>query len=705
MRLSDLDPLFKPLSSLPSVGPKRQALFDRLLTDSKRSARILDLLFLSPHALLDRRWIPSSLTALEPQRLATLLVRVLEHKPPPPYLAIRKSSSLRPYRVRVAHTTGSLELIFFNAKEPWLRTVLPLGDMCWISGTCEKREGRWQMVHPDYIVSSQNRDSIPPLEPVYRLTEGLTAQALRQSLLKALESVKKLPSLPEWLDVKEEHTIPSFVQALCLLHTPSSEEDFKRARQRLAYDEIFAHQIALTLIQRHQIQEKGQAMIAPGHKVHALEAQLPFTLTDAQKKAFQEIRKDLESPHRMLRLLQGDVGSGKTIVAFLAMVHVVEAGYQAALMVPTDILARQHYARSKPLLDKISLSCALLTGRESEAQKNKTLKALAEGQISLVIGTHALFQDRVIFHRLGLAVVDEQHRFGVHQRLALSQKGAAVDVLVMTATPIPRTLILTQSDLVSVSNLREKPQGRQPIVTRSFPLSRLDDVVERLERPLQEGAQIYWLCPLIEDKEELDLGSVQERFTLLQARWGDKVGLIHGALPAQEKDQVMKAFVQGEKKVLVATTVIEVGVDVPQARIMIIEHAERFGLAQLHQLRGRVGRGKAASFCLLLYKTPLNPVSQARIQILCETEDGFEIAAQDLRLRGEGDVLGTRQSGLPLYSFSTLEEQESLILQGRKEARAFLKEDPFLTSARGQALRILLRLFDRQEAMQWLQAG
>jgi len=407
----------------------------------------------------------------------------------------------------------------------------------------------------------------------------------------------------------------------------------------------------------------------------------------------------------MLRLLQGDVGSGKTLVALMAMAHVVEAGAQAAMMAPTEILARQHFSRIAPLAETAGLRIALLTGRDKAAERARTLEQLAAGHIDIAVGTHALIEEGVVFRDLALAVVDEQHRFGVHQRLALGEKGAAADILVMTATPIPRTLVLTYFGDMDASSLTEKPAGRQPIDTRAVPSERIGDVIEAIGRAMQNGARIYWVCPLVEESETTDLAAATERHADLKRIFGKKVGLVHGRMKGTDKDEAMARFQRGDTQILVATTVIEVGVDVPEATIMVIEHAERFGLAPLHQLRGRVGRGEARSSCILLYKGPLNENAKARLETLRETEDGFRIAEMDLKLRGEGEVLGTRQSGAPGFRIARLDVHAHLLGAARDDGELILRNDPDLKSARGRALRVLLYLFGRDEAVRLLRSG
>ena len=629
MRPAILTPLFASVATLPGVGPKMAKLFDTLLAEPGREARVADLLFHLPQGTIDRRNRPKIAEA-PLDSMVLIQVRVVEHRPPP--------RNRGPHRVLVEDDTGDILLVFFKANPAWIESSLPMGATRWVSGKLENWEGHLQMVHPDRVLDEAGLARLPPVEPVYGMTQGLGGRLIQRAAEGALA---RLPSFPEWLDPAflQQRKFPAFGEALRVLHrpqTPQGIDPMSPARQRVAYDELLASQLALVLVRATSRKAGGRGSVGDGRIANKILAALPFKLTGAQTQALVEIRKDLAEPERMLRLLQGDVGSGKTLVALLAMASVVEAGHQASLMAPTEILARQHYERMLPLAEKAGLVVALLTGRDSAPQRRKTLAALADGSIDIAIGTHALFQDSVAFRDLALAVVDEQHRFGVHQRLALGSKGEAVDVLVMTATPIPRTLVLTCFGDMDVSLLREKPAGRQPIETRAVPLERLDEVVHGIGRALNTGAQVYWVCPLVEENEDLDLAAAEERAAVLRQFFGDKVGVVHGQMKGRDKDAAMEAFSKGETQILVATTVIEVGVDVPNATIMVIEHAERFGLAQLHQLRGRVGRGSGKSTCLLLYKGPLGQVAQARIEIMRETEDGFRIAEEDLRLRGEG---------------------------------------------------------------------
>jgi ATP-dependent DNA helicase RecG len=699
MRPALLDPLFAPAATLPGVGPKIAKLVDRLL-DRSAGARVIDLLFHLPYATLDRRARPKIRDA-ERETLATLEVRVAEHRPPP------NARSKAPFKVLVEDDTGDVELVFFLANHEWVRKQLPLGATRWVSGKLEMWDGHLQMVHPDRVMDAEALARMPAVEPVYGLTEGLFPRVLAKAAQGALA---RLPRLPEWIadQTAQRLRAPTFAAALAAMHSPQKPGDIDPsgpAATRLAYDELLANQLALLMVRARMRSLAGRSNASDGRIASKIAAALPFSLTATQTKALGEIRADLASPKRMLRLLQGDVGSGKTIVALLVMADVVEAGRQAALMAPTEILARQHFERMRPLAEAAGLRVAILTGRDKAAERKNTLAALEQGEIDLAIGTHALFQESVAFRDLGLAVVDEQHRFGVHQRLALASKGEAVDLLVMTATPIPRTLVLTYFGDMDVSALTEKPPGRTPIDTRAVPLERLSEVVAGIGRAIASGARAYWVCPLVEESEDLDVAAAQERAQDLRAIFGTAVDVIHGRMKGVDKDAAMERFQRGETKVLVATTVIEVGVDVPEATIMVIEHAERFGLAQLHQLRGRVGRGTGRSTCLLLYKAPLGEVARARLEILRETEDGFRIAEEDLRLRGEGEVLGARQAGAPGFRLARLELHGQLLSLARDEAQAALARSSRLTGDENRPLRTLLYLFERDEAVRLLEAG
>jgi ATP-dependent DNA helicase RecG len=699
MRPSLLNPFFAAITTLPGIGARLEKLYRRLFA-REQPARVIDLLFHLPTGAIDRRARPK-LRDVVPGTVVTVAVTVDRHRRPPPH------RSRAPYQIYTSDETGDLTLTYFNARRDYLQKLLPIGERRYVSGTVELYDHMLQMVHPDRVVAEADLAKLPLVEPVYPLTEGLT---LYQVSKVADAALVRLPDLPEWQEASwvARERFPTFADALRLLHRPAEPADLLPeglAWTRLAYDEFLAGQLALTLVRAHLRRPAGRATPGTGQIRKRLIEALPYSLTPSQGRAVADIVADLAKPERMLRLLQGDVGSGKTVVALLAAAAVIEGGRQAALMAPTEILARQHFNTIAPLAAAAGIDVAILTNRERGRERNEILEKLAFGDIHMLIGTHAVFQEQVEFRDLALAVVDEQHRFGVHQRLALAKKGEAVDVLVMTATPIPRTLVLTYFGDMDVSELREKPAGRQPIDTRAVPLSRLDDVVGAVGRALADGRRVYWVCPLVETTEHTDLAAAEERFGALKERFGAMVDLVHGRLKGDEKDRAMERFAAGETRLLVATTVIEVGVDVPEATVMVIEHAERFGLAQLHQLRGRIGRGAEHSTCLLLYKAPLGETAKARLQILRETEDGFRIAEEDLRLRGEGDVLGTRQSGMPGFRVARIESHGKLIGAARDDATLVFSRDPKLESPRGQALRYLLYLFERDEAIRLIRAG
>ncbi|MGQ3298134.1 ATP-dependent DNA helicase RecG [Reyranella sp.] len=693
MRPLSLTPLFAHVTSLPGIGPRLGTLVEKLA-----GPLVVDLLWHLPLGVIDRRNAPEVAQARGGE-VATLTVVVDEHLIP--------HSHRQPYKVWCSDESGRICLTYFNGREEYLKKLLPPGETRVISGKVEIYQGEVQMTHPDHVVPLDDRDSILRVEPVYGLTAGLTQRPVQKAIAAAVE---RAPGLTEWQDTAfhKKQDWGDWKTALARAHAPDGLGDLSPshpARARLAYDELLASQLAIALVRHHNRTLAGHATTGDGRLRKAALASLGFELTASQTQAIAEIAEDLGKEQRMVRLLQGDVGSGKTLVALLAMLICVEAGAQAAMMAPTELLARQHFATIAPLAEAAGVKIALLTGRDGQRQKKQTLQGLADGTIQLVVGTHALVQEDVEFANLAMAVVDEQHRFGVHQRMALSSKGHAVDLLVMTATPIPRTLMLAAYGDLDVSKLTEKPKGRQPIDTRTIPLERLGEVAQGIGRQIAAGARVYWVCPLIEESEEIDLANVTERFRLLNDRFPGKVGLLHGRLKGAEREATMAAFSDGRLSILVATTVIEVGVDVPAATVMVIEHAERFGLAQLHQLRGRVGRGSAKSTCLLLYAMPLGETAKSRLAIMRETEDGFRIAEEDLKLRGAGELLGTRQSGLPDMRLADLAVHNELLEAARDDARLVIARDPDLQTERGTALRALLYLFRRDDAVRTLRAG
>lgn len=705
MRPVELTPLFASLQSLTGIGPRLMILLKKCLglPPGVTEPRVLDLLWHLPSGVIDRRAEPTVAEAV-PGSIATLKVRVLKHKPGP------RGNTRAPYKVQTEDETGRLELVFFHAERKFIEKQLPVGEERYVSGRVERYNDAMQMTHPDYIVAPEARDELPMLEPVYPLTAGLSGKVVQKATRQALDRLRPSPEWqdPTWLKARGW---PDFVTALQRLHRPTDAGDVATGGapwQRLAYDELLAGQLALGLVRQNNKTRPGRSVEGDGRLRAAIADALPFALTGSQRQAVGEIAADMAAPQRMLRLLQGDVGSGKTVVALLAMAIAVEAGAQAALMAPTEVLARQHVETIGPLAEKAGLRVGLLTGREKGRVRKEILERLAAGDIDIIVGTHALFQADVVFRDLAFAVIDEQHRFGVHQRLQLQSKGSArgTDVLVMTATPIPRTLQMTHYGDLDVSRLTEKPPGRKPIITKKIPTDAIEKLIERLRAQLKEGAQVYWVCPLIESSQVSELAAAEERHAHLAQIFGnDNVGLLHGGMADKAKDAAMEAFAAGDLKILVATTVIEVGVNVPNANIMVIEHAERFGLAQLHQLRGRVGRGSRESFCMLLYKAPLGETAKARLEMMEESEDGFLIAEKDLDLRGAGEVLGARQSGLPEFRVAEVPNSASLLEAAHDDARMVLASDPHLASARGQALRTLLYIFECDEAVRLFRAA
>ncbi len=691
MRPAILFPLFAETRTLSGVGPRIEKLIAKVA-----GTRLLDLIFDLPCGVIDRSYRPT-LAAAEPGRIATVTLNVLDHAMP--------RDRRQPYRVRCSDGTAVIDLVFFHGHADYLQKTLPPGSKRVVSGRIERYKDKLQMPHPDYVVEPGQESELPLHEPVYALTEGLPAKSLAKAVRGALE---KVPPMPEWQDAafRKVQDWSSFTAALLAAHAPAHDADLSpdtKARRRVAYDELLANQLALLMIRASMRAAKGRVIAAKGALKAKAVAALPFTLTEGQGQALAEIEADMASPTRMLRLLQGDVGAGKTAVAMLALLDAVEAGCQGALMAPTEILCRQHMASLAPMAEAAGVRMALLTGRERGPSRDRTLAALAEGGIDILVGTHALFSEDVTFRDLGLAVVDEQHRFGVHQRMKLQGKGERpADVLVMTATPIPRTLALTAYGDMDVSRILGRPPGRKPVATRVISDTRLDEVVEHLRRA---GARAYWVCPLVEESEKIDLAAAEERAETLRRTLGPKVGLVHGKMKPAERDAAMEKFKSGETQILVATTVIEVGVDVPEATIMVVEHAERFGLAQLHQLRGRVGRGSAKSSCLLLYHAPLGETAKARLKTMRDTDDGFVIAEEDLRLRGAGELLGKRQSGLPEFRVADIAAHADLLAVARDDAQLILARDPELKSERGEALRVLLYLFERDEAVRLLRTG
>jgi ATP-dependent DNA helicase RecG len=691
MRPEILFPLYASITSLKGVGPRVAPLLERVAGPLVR-----DVLWLRPHAVV-RRTRGCLADAVDGQ-VMTFEVAIQDYQ--------RPRTSAQPWRVQVADDTGLMMLVFFGRFGEGLMQRHPVGARRVVSGKVDENKFGRQMVHPDYIVDPAKADEVPETEAIYPATEGLPPRRVRSFALEALE---RAPEMPEWLDgpFLAREKFPPWREALALMHSPQNEADLSplaRHRRRLAYDELLAQQLAMA--QRKAVRRREPAArVAAGLLAEKIRADLPFALTGAQQRALADVRADFAAGERMSRLVQGDVGSGKTVVAMLAMADVTDAGGQSALMAPTEILARQHYETISGPLSEHGVGVILLTGRDKGAARAEKLRALASGRVQVAVGTHALFQDEVAFNRLQLAVIDEQHRFGVAERQRLQAKGEAVHLMAMSATPIPRTLELTLYGDLDVSRIDEKPPGRTPVATRAVPMPRLDEIVARLRDAVAGGAQAFWICPLVSESEVSDLAAAEMRAIALTKVIGAGVGLVHGKMTGAEKDAVMADFADNRLSVLVATTVVEVGVNVPNATIMVIEQAERFGLAQLHQLRGRVGRGRRESACVLLYDPPLNETAEQRLDILRRTDDGFVIAEKDLELRGGGDPLGLRQSGLPDYVFADPFLHRDLIATAGDDARLIVTRDPELTSPRGQALRVLQELFDWKAGLGLRDAG
>jgi ATP-dependent DNA helicase RecG len=686
MRPDVLNSLFAEVEVLKGVGPQVAKTLKRLdLT------RVVDVLYHLPTGAIERIQAPAASAALLGRNV------ILELTP----FETRESRSGRgPTRIFASDSDGNaISLIYFN-NPGWAKRQLPMGQKRIVSGKLEAYGDEWQIIHPE--VAEPGNAPAPALrEPVYPLTEGLTNRRMGELAREALE---RAPELAEWIEPSQfakegwKPWRPSLAQAH---HEPGSAS----ARERLAYDEIFANQLALLLLRQSQRRRKTVSLAGTGELARKL--QLPYQLTDAQRRVIRDIRGDLAQLTPMLRLLQGDVGSGKTLVALFAMLTAVESQAQAALLAPTEILARQHHATLLGQLDSLGVRVAILTGREKGKARDSVLMGLADGSIDILVGTHAIFQEKVAYKNLGLAVIDEQHRFGVSQRLLLSaQAERPPHLLVMTATPIPRTLTLTQYGEMDVSKIDEMPPGRTPVETRVISEEKLPEIVNGLGRHLSAGGQAYWVCPLVEESEKSDAAAAEERARVLKMRFGDdRVGLVHGRMKGPEKDAVMARFASGDLGVLVATTVIEVGVDVPNATLMIVEGAERFGLAQLHQLRGRVGRGEGKSTCLLIRGQNLTEVGRARLALMRETDDGFRIAEEDLRLRGPGEILGTRQSGEEAFRVATPQDVDELAPIAQSDALLLLDRDGGLDGPRGQAARICLYLFERDQAVGLIRSG
>lgn len=690
MRPEVLNPLFAETRSLDGVGPKLAKPLGRLGLE-----RVKDIAYHLPERFVTRRAITDLDEATEGEQVIVALTPT-EHRP--------ARSPRGPHSVLAQDAAGNVcALTYFGRASYTARKLLPVGEKRWVAGRLDRYGDMLQIVHPDHVESESAAHLARLNEPVYRLSEGLTQPRVASLVEQALA---KLPDLPEWIEPgqRAKASWPTWRDALHLAH----RNDNAPARDRLAYDELLANSLALLLVKADSRRRKGQSLVGEGHL--RVKLALPFEMTGAQKRSIAEIEGDMAQEAPMLRLLQGDVGAGKTVVALAAMLIAVESGKQAALLAPTEILARQHYETLRRMAAPTGAEVALLTGRAKGREREGLLLGLLDGSIDIVVGTHALFQDSVAYRDLGLVVIDEQHRFGVAQRLALAAKGRrAPHTLAMTATPIPRSLTLAQYGEMEVSRLDELPPGRQAIDTRVVPQDRMEDVVAAVARHIAGGQQAYWVCPMVRDGagggEGDDIAAAEARYAALTERFGDAVVMVHGQLAPEVKDANMERFASGEAKLLVATTVIEVGVDVPAATLMVIEQAERFGLAQLHQLRGRVGRGAEKSVCLLLRSSALSETGRKRLALMRETQDGFRIAEEDLELRGGGELLGTRQSGAAAFAIADLDQVQCLLPAAHADARLLIERDGGLTSARGEAARILLYLFERDWGVQLLRGG
>lgn len=694
MRPSVLNGLFLPVSSIQGIGPKLSSLIEKAC--GKYTS---DVLFSMPSGVLYRPYIERK-KELVHGALATILFEVISHQKP-----LKRS---QPYKVRGIYDGQEAELIFFNYHEKYLVDRLRVNEKYFISGKIEFFMGKVGMLHPDFI--SKTKEEIPVFEPIYPLTAGLTSKVMAKAVRNVLDT---LPDLPEWQENEfmKSKGFSDWKSSLVKAHHPQKESDLfldNKFKMRLAYDELLANQLALFLARSHHKKQKG-IQVKPVREIEKeVISKLPFALTGAQQRVIKEIRQDLFSEDKMIRLLQGDVGAGKTVVSLAALLTVCEGNYQGVLMAPTDILAGQHYKAFEKMLAGTNIRIELLTGREKGKKRVNILERLASGEIDILIGTHAVFTEDVQYKNLALVVIDEQHKFGVQQRLQLTKKQRGVNLLVMTATPIPRTLALTSYGDMDISILDEKPKNRQPIETKVISVDKVFDIIHKLDEKIKSSdkkLQVYWVCPLVQESEKMDLMAAEKRFEELKEVFGDKVGMVHGKMKGAEKDEVMERFKKGELSVLVSTTVIEVGVDVPSASVMVIEHAERFGLAGLHQLRGRVGRGSEKSVCLLLYGKQLSETGRARLKVMRESENGFVIAEEDLRLRGAGDLLGVKQSGLPQFKMADLSVHQHLLKTAAQDAKMILSQDPYLESERGKALRILLYLFQKDSEILTLKAG
>ena len=685
MRPKILYKLFSNLETIKGIGPKNAKLIERLC-----GKYLLDLILHRPIAYIDRRNSPK-IKDLSNNSIVTLILKVDSHTP--------SFNKRMPYKITCSDETGQLNIVYFNLRGPYLKKMFPLGSKKVVSGKVEEFNGIFQMTHPQHIADESNLDSVKKIECVYPLTAGISSKIIQKSINSSLAIID---DLPEWIpnDYLQKNNWTSWKKSIYEMHNPNELKEDKEDiyLNRLVFDELLSQQLTVRLIKNKISKLKGNTIKPNGSLLESLKNHLSFELTDDQNQAIKEISKDQSSPNKMLRLIQGDVGSGKTVVALHGMIQCAENSKKSILMAPTEILAEQHYNTIKLFADKLKLSCALITASN---KKNHNYES------DILIGTHALFQDKVSIDNIGLIVIDEQHRFGVHQRILLNEKaGNECDILLMTATPIPRTLELASYGDMDITKIMQKPKNRKPIITKSINLNKIESLKEALIKKLKQREKIYWVCPLVDESDKIDLQSVNQRVLDIQKYYKDfNVEMVHGQMKQEEKNKIMDNFKNFKTQILVATSVIEVGIDDPDATVIIIENSERFGLSQLHQLRGRVGRGTKQSTCILLFDGTLTDNAKKRINVMKETNDGFKIAEEDLSIRGAGEILGTRQSGLPNFRLTNLNVHKSLMLQAREMAIKIVEKDPELSSDQGKSLRLLLHLFNNQVAIDYLKSG
>ena len=685
MRPKILYKLFSNLETIKGIGPKNAKLIERLC-----GKYLLDLILHRPIAYIDRRNSPK-IKDLSNNSIVTLILKVDGHTP--------SFNKRMPYKITCSDDTGQLNIVYFNLRGPYLKKMFPIGSKKVVSGKVEEFNGIFQMTHPQHIADENNLDSVKKIECVYPLTAGISSKIIQKSINSSLAIID---DLPEWIpnDYLQKNNWTSWKKSIYEMHNPNELKEDKEDiyLNRLVFDELLSQQLTVRLIKNKISKLKGNTIKPNGSLLEQLKSHLSFELTDDQNQAIKEISKDQSSPNKMLRLIQGDVGSGKTIVALHSMIQCAENSKKSILMAPTEILAEQHYNTIKLFAEKLKLSCALITASNKKSHNYES---------DILIGTHALFQDKVSIDNIGLIVIDEQHRFGVHQRILLNEKaGNECDILLMTATPIPRTLELASYGDMDITKIVQKPKNRKPIITKSINLNKIESLKEALTKKLKQQEKIYWVCPLVDESDKMDLQSVNQRVLDIQKYYKDfNVEMVHGQMKQEEKNKIMDNFKSFKTQILVATSVIEVGIDDPDATVIIIENSERFGLSQLHQLRGRVGRGTKQSTCILLFDGPLTENAKKRINVMKETNDGFKIAEEDLSIRGAGEILGTRQSGLPNFRLTDLNVHKSLMTQAREMAIKIVDKDPELSSDQGKSLRLLLHLFNNQVAIDYLKSG